>query len=115
MSDEASEHPLANVPDNVRSLFEIIGVIDTSDSSEDIQQIVAPLEEGMCMTCGTQLGETTVVIVNNKGITAGYCGGPCMQDMAVLGWLQEEHDDVVDRVRFRGGQEADRADGESES
>lgn len=92
------------MPDNVRSLFEVVGVIDTTDLEQGVQAILAPLEAGKCMTCGSPLGETTVIIINNKGITAGYCGGPCMQDMAVLGWLQEEHDDVVDRVKFRGGQ-----------
>ena len=106
--DEVNE-PYANVPDNMRSLFEEVGLIDPEVLDEDANAMLEPARLGLCMTCGAELGPNIVVLINTKGICGVYCGGACCQDMAVLGWIQEQHDDVVDRVKFRGGQ-ADAAD-----
>lgn len=97
------EFPL--VPDNVRSLIEQVDFLDTSELPDDISQVLAPAVAGFCMTCGAQLGNETALIITKRGINAAYCGGPCMQDMAVLGYLQEAHDDIKDRVAFRGGED----------
>jgi hypothetical protein len=91
-----------DVPSNVRTLIEAIGFVD--DMLEgDMLEVYRPLTEGKCMTCGSKLGETTILFVTHQGIVAGYCGGPCVQDMAILGWLQEQHEDITDGIKFRGG------------
>lgn len=93
----------AHVPDNVRSLIEHVGIVNTEEMEPDLRALIERFSNGDCMTCGAELGSTTVVIVNAKGITAMYCSGPCLQDMGVLGWLEEHYQDVLDGVKFRGG------------
>jgi hypothetical protein len=90
------------VPDNMRSLIEHIGFI-TKELDDDEAEVYGPLLGGRCMTCHSPLGDQTIFFVTANGIVAGYCGGPCVQDMAVLGWLSEQHDDIVDNINFRGG------------
>jgi len=93
----------AEVPVELQTLFLDPGIIATDDLDADANEITAHMRAGTCMTCQATLGSSTVLIVNKKGIGAAYCGGACLQDMAVLGWLQEETSDIVDRVQFRGG------------
>jgi hypothetical protein len=83
-------------------LIRVVGFID-DELEGNMAETYAPLPEGRCMTCHAELGKHTVLFVNVNGIVAGYCGGACAQDMAVMGWLQEQHDDIVDAVKFRGG------------
>lgn len=91
------------VPDNIKSLVESIGVIGTDALEPDVRDMVERFVHGDCMTCGTKLGSNTVVIINKVGITAMYCGGACLSDMGVMGWLEEQYQDVMDNVQFRGG------------
>jgi hypothetical protein len=83
-------------------LIEHVGFVD-KELGEDELEMYRPVTEGRCMTCKGPLGEQTVFFVTHNGIVAGYCSGPCVQDMAILGWLQEQHEDIVDNINFRGG------------
>lgn len=93
-----------NVPDNIKILVDTLGIVDTEGMEPDVKALIERFSDGDCMTCGAALGGNTVAIVHNKGITAMYCSGPCLQDMGVLGWLEEHYQDVLDGVKFRGGQ-----------
>jgi hypothetical protein len=90
------------VPSNLRSLIEHVGFVDKQLETDEAE-MYAPLTRGRCMTCKAQLGEQTVLFVTVNGIVAGYCGGACVQDLAVIGWLQEQFDDIQDSINFRGG------------
>lgn len=94
---------LGGVPANVASLIRSVGIIPPKLLEDDANEMLEPLREGYCMTCKSPLGRETILLVNSKGVVAGYCGGPCMQDMAVLGWITEAHDDIMDNIKFRGG------------
>jgi hypothetical protein len=83
-------------------LIEAVGFID-KELDEDEAEMYLPFTEGRCMTCKTPLGPQTLLFVTVNGIVAGYCSGPCAQDLAVLGWIQEQHDDILDGINFRGG------------
>ena len=105
MADGDEAQPLdgfEDVPSNLISLIEHVGLV-TDHLEGDSLTAYEPLTQGKCMTCGSKLGELTVLFVHTRGIVAGYCSGPCIQDMAVLGWIQEQHDDIVDGINFRGG------------
>lgn len=97
------DHVPDGVPANVATLLQSIGIIDEELVGDDANEMLEALRRGFCMTCGCELGEQVVILVNNRGIVAGYCSGPCLQDQAVLGWIQEQHDDIVDSINFRGG------------
>jgi hypothetical protein len=79
-----------------------VGFVD-KDLEGDELGMYLPLTQGLCMTCRGPLKSQTVFFVTHNGIVAGYCSGPCVQDMAVLGWLQEQHGDIIDSIEFRGG------------
>ena len=102
MSETELGEEFDGVPNNLRSLIKIVGFIDT-ELDEGMTEAYAPLTRGQCMTCHSPLGGNTVLFVTSKGIVAGYCSGPCVQDHAVLGWIQEQHDDLIDSISFRGG------------
>lgn len=85
-------------------LKEIINTVEFCPPPEnDTQEIYNVLLSGKCMACRNTLGTDTVLLLNKRGVVAGYCSGPCVQDIAVLGWLQEQEQDVVDSIQFRGG------------
>ncbi len=92
-----------DVPANVATLMQSVGIIEEDQVGDDANEMLDPLRNGYCMTCGCELGAQIVILINNRGIVAGYCSGPCLQDQAVLGWIQEQHDDIRDNIRFRGG------------
>jgi hypothetical protein len=96
--------PFQHVPDNMRSILDHIEFVPEDELSDDMNAVLAPARHGHCMTCKGELGDTTTIIVTKHGIVAAYCSGPCVQDMAVMGFLQEAYDDIVDAVKFRGGE-----------
>lgn len=101
MSEEGN--PFQDVPENVMSLIERVGWADVSNEEHK-----AVLEErckvGKCMTCEGSLGQQTILVIDTVGIITAYCTPPCFQDMSVLDWLSETYDDIVQQVKFRGGQ-----------
>jgi hypothetical protein len=101
--------PFADVPGNVRVLIQKIGFLEEEQLTDEMNEVYEPVRHGKCITCHNDLGEHTILLIATQGIMAAYCCGPCMQDYAVLGWLQEQHQDVVDAIEFRGNQE--QADG----
>jgi len=89
------------VPAKVKQIAELAGLLDEL-ADEDTEEMYNATREGRCMTCGGDLGETALLLINKLGVGAAYCGGPCLQDLAIMGWLGEQHDDIRDRIEFRG-------------
>lgn len=103
-----------HVPANVASLIEHVGIIESEGLEDDVNELVDRGRAGCCMTCGTELGSDIILVVNKRGVVGLYCGGACLSDMGIMGWLEEQYQDVVDRVKFRGGQvKADEAGDEA--
>lgn len=95
----------ADVPEGMRTfLKDSERAIDPNNHEESIREMWDAFEEGKCMMCRGPLGAHTMIILSVQGICAGFCSGVCLQDMGVIGWLQEQHDDIQDRVKFRGGE-----------
>ena len=68
--------------------------------------------EGKCMTCGRNLGRTTLATIGAPHVDGEedetfvimvFCSGQCLMDMQVMGWIQTAHDDIVQAIQFRGG------------
>lgn len=100
--DAASEFP--HLPRNMRALIKYIGFPNFDRMPDDEKEIYDLARNGHCMTCKGSLGENANFIVNKFGIVGAYCSGVCHSDMAILGFLQQTHDDITSQVRFRGSQ-----------
>ena len=101
------------MPDNMQALISQIGFPNFGDQmNADELRVYELARHGKCMTCEGPLEEHSNVIVNRSGIVGAYCGGQCHSDMAVLGYLQEQHDDIMTAVKFRGDIAADEASAE---
>lgn len=92
-----------NVPDNVVELVEAIGLFIPDEMTSEEQEIYNRGVQGQCMTCGAELADTTMIVLNRAGVVMMYCGGACYSDMQVMGWLIEQHGDIVSAVKFRAG------------
>lgn len=101
------------LPKNMQALVKYVGFPDMGGMSDEEKQIYDRLRAGHCMTCNKQLGEHANFIITAVGIVGGYCNGVCHSDMAVLGYLQEQHADLTERINFREGRTADVADAET--
>lgn len=88
-----------NIGENLQQVLEIAPIIETSD--KNVQEILDRMLEGKCGTCGNELGEHSMVCVTGHGIAMVFCSGVCMTDMQVIGFIEELHDDIVDRIKFR--------------
>ena len=97
------------LPENLQRLIEAVGFPSFKPNAMDEEEtaIYDRVRNGRCMTCNQTLGEDANFIVTRYGIVAGYCNGMCHTDMAVLGYLQTEHGELSDRIRFREGVSAD--------
>lgn len=101
------------MPNNVKSVIEQAGFIPIDQMEDEVAELYEPGHEGYCMTCRAQLGEQTLLVVGTHGIVAVYCGGACLLDQANMQWLQEQWDDIRQKVEFRGGTEGDEPDATS--
>jgi hypothetical protein len=99
-----------DVPEHIKELIEEWNFYVPDEMSEEEAEVYARAAMGCCMTCGAELGALTMAVANRAGIVLLYCGGPCYQDMQVVHWLKEQHDDHIQRIMFRGGQSGDQAD-----
>ena len=86
------------VPETVRVIIQQIPLVER----EDMDDIVTSMETGHCATCGNELAENTMIVFGDDGIIAAYCQGVCATDMQVIGWLAEVHEDIIERIQFRG-------------
>lgn len=53
------------------------------------------------MLCGHKLGETTILMLDHRGILGIWCGGRCLQDIHAVSILQEIQDDITEAVDAR--------------
>lgn len=102
----------AGVPEAVDETIQQFGIFippnkDKLPSAE--QEIFDNALAGRCMTCSAECGATTFAVIgqppglSEPAVIMLFCGGPCLTDMQVMGWLQEAHADVNQRIAFRGG------------
>lgn len=94
-----------DVPEGVKTILDAVDLVDLgSNATEHEQHMYERIENGHCMLCNAELGSTTTLIINARGVLMVFCGGACFSDMQVMGWLMEKYDDLVDQVKFRGGE-----------
>lgn len=94
---------LSKVPENLKKLLLTVGIFVPHNLDEQEQEVYQRGLEGRCMTCDGELGENTMVVVNQLGIVQVVCCGACLQDMQVTGWIQETYQEMIDKIKFRGG------------
>jgi hypothetical protein len=88
-----------HIGENLQQVLEMAPIIETPD--KNVQEILDRMLDGKCGTCGNDLEEHSMVCVTANGIAMVFCSGVCMTDMQVIGFLEELHDDIVDRIKFR--------------
>lgn len=114
-ADDVNEAaPFWKLPDHMRALVDNVGFIPHVDHEEDEMKIYEQMREGRCMTCRNELEDNTVFLLTRHGIVAAYCCGQCTSDMAILGFLGEQHEDIMTAVKFRGDFPADEAEGKGD-
>jgi hypothetical protein len=100
--DNIVDRYFAEVPYNLKKLIKAIGFPTFANIPDDEREVYERVQHGNCMTCCCKLGKNANFIVTRYGIVAGYCGGLCHSDMAVLGFLQEQHEVITSAIDFRG-------------
>jgi len=116
--DSEDAPPFWKVPDHLRKVVEATGFIqfgETVQNDEDEEAIYARMRAGKCMTCAQDLGENTNFIINRHGVVGAYCSGVCHSDMAILGYLGEQHTEIMEQVKFRMTGTADSAPGDDDA
>jgi hypothetical protein len=99
----AEDDVLAGVPKHMRDWMKNMPTVRPDEYEAGISEMWERFDEGLCMSCGGQLKSHVTLVVTPIGIVAAFCSGVCATDMAIIGWLQEQHDDLIDRLKFRGG------------
>src|SRR5262252_4946751 len=94
----------------MRDLVEGVGFVEIEIEDPDENAIFELMKNGRCMLCKNELAENSNFILTRFGIAAAYCCGQCHSDMAVMGWIQEQFDDIQSAVKFRGDFPADGAE-----
>lgn len=98
------------IPERLDEIIDELGVFVPPDENPASAVVFERMLDGHCATCGAELGENTFAIIGQPIGTDKvmavmlFCGGACMSDMQVLGWMQTEHDGMVQAIKFRGGQ-----------
>ena len=87
----------SGVPDGI---IELIDELPFIKGGEDPQEL-ALIEEGRCVCCHRACGTDTTLVINNEGIQALLCSGPCHGDLLVMGYLYEQTHDVLQSVAIR--------------
>lgn len=100
---DADEPDFHLLPKNLRVLVKNVGFPNFTNMSDDEAEIYDRVRAGHCMTCNKLLAADANFIVTRHGIVGGYCNGICHSDMAVMGYLQEQHDELSQRIAFREG------------
>jgi len=91
------------VPDAVRDVANHFGDLHVpEDLHKEVRTIYMLGAAGKCMMCGRPVAEEALIVVNTLGINQLWCSHKCMQDMNVMGWLQQMYDDIKEAVEFRG-------------
>lgn len=97
---------VGDAPNWVRDLVQKLGMLLPEEGGEDDNEVYKRARAGCCMTCGASLGRNSMVTIAHRVVVMLYCSGACYTDMQILGWIQEEHDDLIQRIEFRGNKEA---------
>jgi hypothetical protein len=92
------------MPENVQSLISHVGIIPPPpDAPGAVEMVWERAYRCECMVCTQPLEENTMLSVSQHGIFFVACSGACYSDYFVIQWLQEAYDDLIDKVKFRGG------------
>ena len=95
------ENPFERTQGVVRFVLDRFEVPVSTTEEGDVQELLEVVRSGHCQACASPLAEHTVLIVGKAGPVAAYCCGACLQDQANIGWLQEQHADIVSAIQFR--------------
>ena len=90
------------VPDVVEQVIQQLGVFVPEHLSTNARAIYSRMLNGECMGCGGELKAQTIAMVSGLGVIGVFCGGQCVSDWQVLGWLREAHDDMNETLNLRG-------------
>jgi hypothetical protein len=99
------ERPSDDIPEHIAQLLEDNGIfVPEGVSRATREEIYTPMLNGRCMACKGELARDTIIVITKHGITMVFCGGACLSDYNVVGWLSTTYDDIMQQMNFRGGQ-----------
>lgn len=90
-------------PENLKLLVEMAGFAVPTERDEGEEIIANRMLCGRCTCCASPLGKKTMFVIHEVGIITACCSGVCLTDLQLSGWLEEQYQDLVSRVKFRGG------------
>jgi hypothetical protein len=102
------------IPASIRRILDSEGIFIPDGLNEDQREVFEWALNGHCMTCRNELGPATMLLVIQQGVVGVYCQAMCMSDMQVIGWLGQQHQDLTERIQFRGDIDADEAEEEED-
>jgi len=93
------------IPQAIEYMLDHIDLVKAPDEGNPVVKATYDrMENRQCMLCGGHLGEETMIAVNRYGVFVMVCGGACFTDLPVLHWIQEQHEEMNEQIRFRGGE-----------
>lgn len=93
------------IPAAIEYMLDHIDLVEAPDEGNPVVRATYDrMKDRKCMLCGGDLGEETMIAVNKYGVFVMVCGGACFTDLPVMHWIQEQHDDMVKAIEFRGGE-----------
>lgn len=94
---------LDDIPDIIARLCNEYGIyVPSNVTMATYNEVYAPMLNGRCLACHSPLAENTMAILTKHGVTMLFCGGQCVTDYNVMGWLSEQYDDMKQAMEFRG-------------
>jgi hypothetical protein len=90
------------VPDVLNQVVDQLGVFVPDHATAATRPIYARMLNRQCMACGSELKANTILMVSALGVVGIFCGGTCENDWQVLGYLREQHDDLLEKIELRG-------------
>ncbi len=89
---------LEGIPDVPAELLRTTPYLVGGESDQEIDAV----SKGQCLVCGSEFGSETAVLIGGDGIIYAVCNPVCLDDMTIMGWLQEKGRDIIQTVQFRG-------------
>ncbi len=111
MSELTDKLEAQGVPAEMVEFIGEVGLLGIDADTPEAALYRAQLE-GKCATCQGVVGREAMFLVQGGVVCGIFCGGQCMVDMQLIGWMQEQHDDIVQAIQFRGNNRGDQPEEE---
>jgi hypothetical protein len=92
-----------DLPTSVQGVLANMELYVPDDPEAAEGEVYSRAQAGHCMTCDGELKDLTMLCINRAGVIMIFCCGQCYTDMQITGWIEEVYEDIVQKIKFRGG------------